>query len=103
MRSGLLLVGVSRSVFGSAFRLHRNQLFYSVNFAVDEDDVRNFDGCRAATRDCRAEVTGAETKGRPEEIRAKLLKAQSVGVKALRPAADKVLFGHLRWPYAPVG
>jgi hypothetical protein len=39
VRPGLLLVGVSRCSFGSGFRLNRNQLFYGLDFAIDEDDV----------------------------------------------------------------
>ena len=66
LRCGASNILLSSSVLGRAVRLHRNQLFYSLNFAVDEDDVRNFDGRPAASRYRRAEVTGAETKGRPE-------------------------------------
>ena len=78
LRRGPSNILPSSSVFGSAVRLHRNQLFYCADFAVDEDDVRNFDDSRAAARTDRAEVAGAKTKGRPEKIRAKFLKAQSV-------------------------
>src|ERR1700747_3187187 len=88
------------TTLGGTFRLHGDQLLYGVHFAADEDDVRNLDRC---PRRCRPEVTGANAQRRPEEIRGGLLESQPVGVKAPRPTADNVLFGHLPWPYAPIG
>src|SRR3984893_2221244 len=80
---------------GGTFRLHRDQLLYSAHFTVGEDDIRNFD--RRPVIACRgcAEVTGTETQRRAEEIRAELLKVQSVGIKAFGAPADQVLHGHL--------
>src|SRR5580704_15591849 len=101
---GLLIPSKSRrATSGGAFRLHGDQLLYAVDFAVDEDDVRNLDRRPALARRCRPEVTGTEPQRRPEEIRTELLEVQPVGVKALRTAADKVLYGHLPRPYAPIG